>query len=186
MISPYLQWPVEFFLTTLFGFFVARYVLKMPGQPLKWSFRFSKVEILSIFVINVPAIAILFWYFNAHPEVAKMWPLPSLPLWSIPLVVLGVAALNGLREEIFFRGLIQTKTGASAPVWFVVCLQAVLFGFLHFEGAFPRGWMGVLLTGVWGAAIAIQYRMFRSISLAWMTHSVADAIMFSIIIYSLS
>lgn len=183
-LSPWLQWPLDFYLTAIFGFCLLHFVIRKPPERLKWSFSFSKAEIASLFIINIPSIGILIWYYKTHPEVANMWPIPSLPLWSIPFVVFFIATINGLREEIFYRGLLQPASSGKAPLWFEIGLQALLFGFLHFMNAFPQGWLGVLLTALWGAAIAIQYRMFKSISLSWITHSVADAIMFSIIIYT--
>lgn len=178
--------PLDFYLTTLFGFGILRYGIRKPTQKLKWSFSFSKWEMASIAIINIPAIAILIWYYNSNPEVANMWPVPKLSLLGVPFVVMLIASLNGLREEIFYRGLLQPVSSGSSPVWFVIGLQAVLFGFLHFMNAFPQGWLGVFLTATWGAAIAIQYHVFKSISLSWVTHAMADAIMFSIIIYTRS
>jgi membrane protease YdiL (CAAX protease family) len=185
-ISPWLQWPLDFYLASLFGFAIFRYLFPNRTEKLKWSFTFTRPEMFSIILINIPTIAVLIWYYGMHPVVANMWPVPNLPLWSIPIVVLAMAGINGLREEIFYRGLIQTNSSAQAPAWFVIGLQAILFGFLHFSDAFPQGWLGVFLTATWGAAIAIQYRIFKSISLAWITHAMADAIMFSIIIYTRS
>lgn len=185
-VSPWLQWPLDFYLAALFGFGLLHLVLRQPVRKLKWSFAFSKKEILSMFIINVPAIAILIWYYQWHPEIAKNWPLPEVPLWSLPLIVLLIAGLNGLREELFYRGLLQSATPGKSPVWYVIGLQAILFGFLHFANAFPQGWLGVFLTAMWGAAIALQYRIFKSLSLVWMTHAMADAIMFTIIIYTRS
>ena len=179
--SPYLQWPLDFFLTALFGFAVLRFGFKKPSEKLKWSFKFTRNEGISIAVINIPTLAVLVWYYFSHPEVSKMFPIPNLPLWSIPLVILGVAAINGLREEIFYRGFLQPAS-KNNPAWFMIALQAVLFGFLHFANAFPQGWLGVFLTALWGAALAIQYRLFKSIALSWVTHAMADALMFTIII----
>ena len=179
-------WPLDFCFVAIFGFVFSRFVVRRPVEKLKWSFAFSKLEVISILVINIPAIAILIWYYNTHPEVSKMFPSVDFPIWSIPLLILGVAAVNGFREEIFYRGFVQPNSSLQSPAWFVVGLQAVLFGFLHFSNAFPQGWLGVFLTAIWGAAIAVQYQMFKSISLAWVTHAVADAIMFSIIIYTRS
>lgn len=182
--SSWLQWPLDFYLAALLGFAIFRFSFPNRTEKLKWSFTFTRPELFSIILINIPAIAVLIWYYGSHPEVANMWPVPKLPVWIIPFVVLAIAGINGLREEIFYRGLIQTNCSAQAPAWFVVGMQAILFGFLHFSDAFPQGWPGVFLTATWGAAIAIQYRVFKSISLAWITHAMADAIMFSIIIYS--
>lgn len=181
-----IPWPLDFCLVAIFGFVFSRFVMRRPVEKLKWSFAFSKPEVISILVINVPAIGILFWYYNSHPEVANMFPAVDFSLRSIPLVILGAAAVNGFREEIFYRGFVQPNSSLQSPVWFIVGLQAILFGFLHYSNAFPQGWLGVFLTAIWGAAIAIQYQIFKSISLAWITHAVADAIMFSIIIYTRS
>ncbi|MNK99640.1 CAAX amino terminal protease self- immunity [compost metagenome] len=179
-----IPWPLDFCLVAIFGFVFSRYVMRRPVEKLKWSFAFSKREVISVLVINVPAIAVLILYYNSHPEVAEMFPAVDFPVWSVPLVILGAAAVNGFREEIFYRGFVQPNSSLQSPVWFIVGLQAVLFGFLHYSNAFPQGWLGVFLTATWGAAIAIQYQMFKSISLAWLTHAVADAIMFSIILYT--
>lgn len=98
------------------------------------------------------------------------------------MVVLLIAAVNGLREEIYYRGLLQTMSAEKYSTWFVILFQAISFGPLHFANAFPQGWLGVGLTALWGSAIAIQYQYFRSISLSWLTHSIADAVMFSVIL----
>ncbi|QLY26938.1 CPBP family intramembrane glutamic endopeptidase [Bdellovibrio sp. KM01] len=180
---PWLGWPLDFYLAAIVGFLILRFGFRKPTEKLKWSFSFSKAELLSILLINIPSVAILIWYYQAHPEVAEMWPKLYLPWWSLPFVVLLIAAMNGLREEIFYRGLLQPASSKNSPIWYVIGLQAVLFGFLHFAGSFPQGWLGVGMTAVWGAAIAIQYQIFKSISLSWVTHAIADAIMFSIILY---
>jgi len=185
-VSPWLQWPFDFYLTALFGFGLLRFGLRTPVEKLKWSFSFSRWELVSILAINIPAIFILIWYYRSNPAVADLWPLPKLPLWSVPFVVLLIAAINGLREEIFYRGLLQSASGKDSPAWFVIGLQAILFGFVHFMNAFPQGWLGVFLTAIWGSAIATQYRIFKSISLSWVTHAMADALMFGIIIYTKS
>ncbi|QDK45234.1 hypothetical protein DOM22_08735 [Bdellovibrio sp. ZAP7] len=181
--SPFLEWPVDFYLVALFGYFLLRFGFRQKPEKLKWSLKFSKREWASIFIINIPAVGILLWYFKLHPQVAEMFPELNVPLWGLPLVVLLLAAVNGLREEIFYRGLIQPASSVSSPAWFVVGLQAVLFGFMHYANSFPEGWLGVVMTAAWGAAIAIQYRMFKSISLAWLTHTIADAVMFGIILF---
>ena len=181
-LSPFLRWPLDFFLTALFGFAVLRFVFRSPAAKLKWSFVFSKWEWFSILAINIPALFVLIFYYRMNPEVANMWPIPKLPLWSTPFIIILIAAVNGLREEIFYRGLLQPASSKRSPVWFTIALQMILFGFLHFTNAFPQGWTGVAMTAVWGGAIATQFQIFKSISLAWVTHAIADAVMFSIII----
>lgn len=178
----YTQWPTDLLLASMAGFLFYRFILKEYLRPLGWSFRLSRKALLSILVINVPALFVLIWYYKTHLEVASKFPFPEIPLWAVPLVVIAVALINGLREELMYRGILQTASESYFPAWFQIAFQAVFFGSLHFIAGFPQGWLGVGLTALWGAAIAIQYKIFRSMSLSWMTHSMADAIMFSIIL----
>ena len=184
-LSPIRLWPFDFYLTALFGFFIYRYIFKKPFGKLKWSFNFTKHEWASIFAINIPSIVVLLWYYSIHPEVSKTFPALDVPLWSLPFVIIVLAAINGLREELFYRGLVQTASNPS-PTWFVIALQALLFGFLHYSNSFPQGWLGVGLTALWGSLIAVQYHWSKSIALAWVTHAMADACMVGIIIYTRS
>jgi len=182
---PYLKlWPINLIVIAGITYLAIRYIMKAPLQEVRWNYRFSKKEWLSVFIITLPSILILYWYFVNHPEVSDQFPLPDLPMWSLPFVVLALAAVNGLREELIYRYLylsLPNKTEIDLR-WVLLLGQAVLFGFLHFQSGFPQGWLGVLMTGTWGLAIGIQFTMFRSITLAWFTHSVADAIMFTIIL----
>jgi membrane protease YdiL (CAAX protease family) len=178
---PYLSWPLDFFMVAGFGFILMRFLFKTKIK-LDWYFKFSKRQVLSVALINFPSIAVLLLYFQANREIARQWPLPSIPFWAIPFVVVLIAAVNGLREEIYYRGILQTISSEKYSTWFKICFQAISFGSLHYLGAFPQGWIGVALTAAWGALIALQYHYYRSIALSWLTHSVADAIMFTVII----
>ena len=105
-----------------------------------------------------------------------------MPVWAIPFVVVAIALINGLREEFYYRGLLQTLSSKTFSLWFIIFFQATAFGSLHFTHAFPQGWLGVAMTAAWGSLIALQYHFFRSTSLAWLTHSIADAVMFTVIL----
>jgi hypothetical protein len=135
--------------------------------------------------------AISFYYFVEwnYPAAALVsLALGLLPDGPLRLCTLALRPPPARRQtEVVFsvfeiRGLLQANSPKEAPAWFVIGAQAILFGTLHFKNAFPQGWLGVFLTGIWGAAIATQYRLFRSIALAWVTHAVADAVMFAIIL----
>jgi membrane protease YdiL (CAAX protease family) len=180
-LIPYAKWPFDFIFLAVLGFLVCQFLFK-KNLSLKWSLKFSKPEVLSIAIINVPAVFVLAIYFHYNKALALSFPLPSVPIWSLPLVVITGALINGFREELYYRGLLQSLSQESLRPWAVVLLQAFFFGILHFQNAFPQGWIGVGLTSLWGGLIAIQYQVFRSMALAWVTHAVADAVMFSIII----
>jgi membrane protease YdiL (CAAX protease family) len=149
----------------------------------RWNFRFSKMEILSIFGIAIPSFIVLVFYYRAFPEVAKSWPLPEMPPWSLPVVIVGAAGINGLAEELVYRFAFQRALLADNGVAFSILVQALAFGFLHFQNGFPRGWIGVALTTLFGVLMGVQYYRTRSIALAWVTHSLTDALMFAVIVY---
>ncbi|WP_413287544.1 CPBP family intramembrane glutamic endopeptidase [Bdellovibrio sp. HCB337] len=175
-------WPHDFFIVCAVTFLALKYILKTPFTKPRWSWKFTKPELISVAIITLPSILILLWYYSNHREVADKFPLPAMPAWVLPFAIVGVAAVNGLREELLYRILYLSTEKAGSKNWFLLFNQAVLFGFLHFAGGFPQGWLGVLLTGTWGLAIGIQFVLFRSATLSWLTHSLADAIMFSVIV----
>jgi membrane protease YdiL (CAAX protease family) len=98
------------------------------------------------------------------------------------LAICGAALINGLGEELVYRFILQRAfIKSNSPAW-AILMQAIAFGFLHYRNGFPQGWTGMLLTTLFGAAIGIQFFITRSITLAWVTHAIMDAIMFGIIV----
>jgi membrane protease YdiL (CAAX protease family) len=175
------DWPAAMFVIAGGCFAVLRKTTNVDFSC-SWSFRFSKFEIASIAVIVVPSLLILLWYYRTFPEVAKSWPLPEMPGWAVPLAICGAALINGLGEELVYRFILQRAfIKSNSPAW-AILMQAIAFGFLHYRNGFPQGWTGMLLTTLFGAAIGIQFFITRSITLAWVTHAIMDAIMFGIIV----
>ena len=58
----------------------------------------------------------LFWQHMGH-----------LKLWQLALI----AALAGIGEELFFRGLIQLWLSQSLDVWVAVLISSLIFGLAH-------------------------------------------------------
>ncbi len=179
----HLFWPIDQFLGALILFLGSKFFIH-PKEPLSWSLRFSKRMVLSIVGIVVPSLICLILYFINHREVADKWPLPQMPLWAIPFAVVLIALINGLREEIYFRFTLQRYlTECLSPQLAILCASLV-FGYMHYQGGFPAGGLGVFLTTLFGFLIGIQFYYFRSATLSWITHSVTDAVMFAIILLS--
>lgn len=176
------MWPLDLYIVAGLSFVCLKYVFKIQILPGRWNLRFSKKELLSVLIITIPTFVILLWYYSTHREVADKFPLPPMSLWLLPLVIVAAALLNGLREELIYRVLYMSVDSKAGKDALILLSQAVLFGFIHFRGGFPEGWLGVLLTGVWGLAIGMQFVIFRSTTLAWLTHSLADALMFAVIV----
>lgn len=179
----HLFWPIDQFLGALILFLGSKFFIH-PKEPLSWSLRFSIRMVLSIVGIVVPSLICLILYFINHREVADKWPLPQMPLWAIPFAVVLIALINGLREEIYFRFTLQRYlTDCLSPQLAMLCASLV-FGYMHYQGGFPAGGLGVFLTTLFGLLIGIQFYCFRSATLSWITHSVTDAVMFAIILLS--
>jgi hypothetical protein len=179
---PYLNsWPFDMFIIVGVSWFVLGRFGNIDFSA-NWSIKFTKIEWLSFLFISIPSVIFLTVYFKYFPEIAKKFPLPEVPIWSLPLLVFSVALVNGLREELVYRLIFQrTFLGAMAPVW-AILLQSLAFGFLHFRNGFPQGWIGVGLTTLFGILMGIQFHLTRKMSLAWLTHAFVDAAMFTIII----
>ena len=66
------------------------------------------------------------------------------------LSALGFALLNSLSEELLFRSALFSEFRGELSFYVANTSQAVVFGFVHFKGGFPSGWLGVLMTSVFG------------------------------------
>ncbi len=184
-IIGYLFWPVDQFIGSLFFIVLSRLILKQK-MNIDWTFRFSNKMIYSIFAIVLPSLFCLVLYYFFNKDVANQFPLPQLPIWSIPLVVFLMALINGLREELYFRFSLQSFLATNSSPLVAISTASVIFGYMHFSGGFPSGSIGVVLTSLFGILIGIQYYIFKSASLSWITHSITDAIMFTIILLNKS
>lgn len=176
-----LSWPGDMLLASLL-FWGALKALKSNAEKPSWSWRFTGRQWLSLVVIVMLSLSCLVPYFYFHREVAKTWPFPEMSPWILPFAIMAIAFLNGLREELFFRFLLQAHLGSVRQNGVAVIGGALLFGYLHYQAGFPRGYIGVGLTFLFGMLVGIQYRHFRSAPLTWLTHAVTDAVMFVVIL----
>jgi membrane protease YdiL (CAAX protease family) len=83
--------------------------------------------------------------------------LSSLPPARLPLAVVAVAVAPGIAEEMFFRGLLQTRLVACWGTWRAIAACAIGFGLVHLDpvqGAVAAvsglflGWVAERLEGV--------------------------------------
>lgn len=179
-----LFWPVDLFIASAIFWFLVRKLRSLPDSKVEWKIPNSKLAILSIPAIVIPSLVCLLIYYRFYPEVANQWPLPEMPAWAIPLVVLIIALVNGLREEFYFRFLLQSVLVNKWSKFYGLLCASVLFGYMHFSAGFPQGYWGVLLTSLFGFIIGLQYLHFKSRILTWATHSITDAVMFAVILIS--
>lgn len=179
-----LFWPIDLFIASAIFWFLIKKTKLRPETKIEWKIPSNKFALLSIPAIVIPSLACLLIYFRYYPEVANQWTLPEMPFWAIPLVVVMIALVNGLREEFFYRFLLQSVLVSKWSQFYGLLCSSILFGYMHFSAGFPQGYWGVLLTSLFGYIIGLQYFYFKSRFLIWATHSITDAVMFAVILMS--
>ena len=128
------------------------------------------------FLLFLPIGALLGWALKLvrfHPRQGD-WRLTALLAAGTFLGMLWVVAL---REEFFFRGLLQRWLGRSLRNdWAGLAAASVLFGLLHlpFRG-FPN-WRFALLAAVAGAFYGRAYLTTRSVRAAMVTHALVNTV----------
>lgn len=176
------EWPLDLFFVSM-AIWMSLRIFRLPPQEVNWSLRFTRRQLGSVAAIAFPSIAVLSTYYVTHPEVADLFPLPQVPSWSLPPLLVSVAIINGLREELCYRVLLQGAAEAGGARSIAALLgSAVAFGALHFHFGFPSGWLGTGLCTLFGLMIGLQYALYRSATLCWLTHTLVDAAMFGAIL----
>lgn len=101
---------------------------------------------------------------------------PAMPHWVRALVVATAVVIAPVAEELFFRGILQTRLGDVFPRRFVgVVVAAVCFGLVHSTqpaAVLPLTMMGLILGMVYertGSLIApiLVHALFNAKSLLW-------------------
>jgi membrane protease YdiL (CAAX protease family) len=85
----------------------------------------------------------------------------------------GLSLSAGVTEELTYRGLLVLALSLAVPDLphgAVVAVAAVLFGLAHWY----QGWLGVLTTGVVGAAFTQLYLSTGSLLLPMVLHVLVD------------
>ncbi len=128
------------------------------------------------FLLFLPAGAVLGWALGLarfHPR-SGGWRTAALYTAGTFLGMLWVVAL---REEFFFRGLVQRWLGRWLKNgWAGLAVASVLFGLMHlaFRG-FPN-WRFALLATVAGAFYGRAYLTTRSVRAAMVTHALVNTV----------
>lgn len=181
----------------IYGAPLARLPIFILGQ-LMWT-RLAIVECLSIGNMQMNGFGLLprrrEWAAGALNFVLFL-PLGALLGWALKLVhfhaprgdwrwtallaagtFLGMLWVVALREEFFFRGLVQRWLGQWLKNdWAGLAAASVLFGLLHlsFRG-FPN-WRFAILATVAGAFYGRAYLTTRSVRAAMVTHALVNTV----------
>jgi membrane protease YdiL (CAAX protease family) len=154
----------------------------MLDQPPLRFFAWTLPAVLWGVVATLPLLALFFlflhWPIGPLKRIQRfseevMRPLLA-PCSLIDLV--GISALAGLGEEMFFRGVLQEAFARWFNVWIGVFVSSLLFGLLHsitFTYALLATLMGAYLGCVWLYAenllvIVITHALYDFIALWWL------------------
>ncbi|MEM7546859.1 MAG: type II CAAX endopeptidase family protein [Pseudomonadota bacterium] len=114
--------------------------------------------------------------FTLIPYRFLEFPLNRPELWI--MVVLLYPIFSALPQELIFRSLFFERYGDLFPgKWAAIAANGFVFGFGHL---FFDNWVTIAMTGIGGAIMGWAYLRHRSVGLAWVLHSLAGQLIFTI------
>ncbi len=141
--------------------------------PTRKEFRIGVVN----FALFLPAGAVLGWavgFAKVHLRPYEWWQYAAVVLGTF----LGMFWVVALREEFFFRGLLQRwLTGWLGNEIMALLAASVLFGLMHlnFQHRFPN-WKMALLATIAGVFYGRAYLTARSVRAAMVTHALVNTV----------
>jgi len=84
--------------------------------------------------------------------------------------------VNAMAEEFIFRGVIQFELMKYFDPYTAILIQALSFGFCHYNGGYPDGLVGSLLTFVFGYITGVLYYVNGGLILPVFVHAIADMV----------
>lgn len=180
---PVLQaWPWAWLASIAAYFLLVAVVPQLRANFRPWRFgRISTFSIVATLVIIVGSCAVLvvFHVFNRYALGFLPMLVPHRMLGSVFIAGVVVSVLNGLFEEVVFRGVFFDAIEAPCDVWSAVAITAAIFGYGHMHG-YPSGPLGALLAGLYGLALGWLRVVTGGIGLPVIAHIAADATIFTI------
>ncbi len=173
-----------FYLALLFFISAAVVVCVFPKEKLSWLRKgnVTKRDVTWALIVSVvSAVALILWAFwtNNLGMGARMvrgvshFPKPLIFLLGVPVF----ACLNAFSEEIIYRGVLQEATlRVNIKPGIGILLQASAFAALHFLGGFPNGYVGYIMTFVYGTALGILRHKTKGMLIPYVTHVTADLV----------
>lgn len=126
------------------------------------------------------------WYVKGeHGPVQKLLAPVLLPS---PTVILPLAGLNALAEEVEFRMMLQGSllagpaAGSYPWVAVAVTLQAAYFAILHYRVGLPSGRLGFVMVFFWALCLGWLRWWAGGVGLVLMLHVSADVIIFILVL----
>lgn len=114
--------------------------------------------------------------FTNVPERFLEFPINRPTLWVMIMVFYPL--VSAFPQEIIFRSLFFERYGILfSGAWMAILVNGAAFGFGHL---FYENWITIAMTGCGGAIMGWAYLRNRSVLLAWVLHSIAGQILFTV------
>jgi uncharacterized protein len=141
--------------------------------------------LLTVVTVLVAPAALVVWFVSLGDPSGSVQAgvslLRGLPTWSLPLVGLAFALANAFAEEAIYRGILQTALARVVGPVPAIPLQGLAFGAAHLHG-FPSGPAGVVLATLYGTALGVIRWRSDGLRACWVTHVVADMMIFALVV----
>ena len=136
---------------------------------------FGEWRLIAVYFALTLAVSLIV-VFTRVPEQFLSLPTYRPELWMMIMVFYPL--LSALPQEIIYRSLFFERYGRLFPGhWSLIIANGVAFGFGHL---FYDNWITIAMTGVGGAIMGWAYLRHRSLGLAWVLHSLAGQIIFTV------
>lgn len=133
---------------------------------------------LALLTALLPLVGLPLWRALSLSDLAPLVAIVAdIPAWALPFIGLAFALVNGLVEEVAFRGIVLDGLMSAVGVRAAVVLQAAAFGLVHVDGL-PGGLLGVVLSGLYGVVLGAIRLRSRGMVAPYAAHVLADLVLF--------
>jgi len=160
-------------------------------RPIRYSLGWLSLGRLSVAsvattigIMAFTTAALLLFHSAAHPEVQGYRAF--LPISALGSDIAGAAVfaiVNGILEELVFRGVLFDAVQSQRGNWGALIGTAILFGLGHLHG-YPPGVLGACLAGMFGAVLGALRLWTGGLLLPIAAHISADATIYGILVHS--
>jgi membrane protease YdiL (CAAX protease family) len=182
LVSALRNWP-WLWLAPLTSYFAV--VACVP--PMRRSFQWLRVGRVtgkslgvSVALIAVTSSALWLFHHTTHGLASSGPPLPLRNFGAGLASCITFATLNGIFEELVFRGILFDALESQWGKWLALLLTSVAFGVGHLHG-YPSNPIGGCLAGLFGAALGGLRLWTSGLALPIVVHIAADATIFRLV-----
>ncbi len=180
-------WPL-YFLVPLLAYALVVCLFGPLRRTVSW-LRVGRLDppvIAATIAISVLSCSALLLYSVLFPSEPLDFVEPILSWSPAQWVLAGVlfSVLNGLFEEVIFRGILMHALRSEVGLNAAIIIQSVAFGLGHAHG-YPPGAIGIVLASIYGLVLGLLRLYAQGMAAPILAHVTADATIFAIVMTDL-